>query len=294
MMVLTATDVVEERGPRTYCATPITQLLLDPGWANGLRHFFDHCGPSLINLPAYLKRNGYKVPQEVATGPFADAWGGKNTWALYEEEPDRGAIFNSFMTKWKEGTGKWTDTYPAKTRLCKDVEQSADAVLLVDIGGGSGHVLKDLVKDPNHRTGRLILQDLPSALGDVMELNERGIEAMAYDFFTPQPIKGAKAYYLRGILHDWPDRACREILGNTAAAMRKGYTKLLIDEMVLPDTNVPPKGAFLDLSMMAIETGAERTSRQWHDLLASAGLRIEKIWPTAHGLEAVIEAELAS
>ncbi len=76
--------------------------------------------------------------------------------------------------------------------------------------------------------------------------------------------------------------------------MRKGYSKLLIDEMVLPDTNVPPKGAFLDLSMMAIETGAERTSRQWHDLLASAGLRIEKIWPTAYGLEAVIEAELAS
>ena len=107
-------------------------------------------------------------------------------------------------------------------------------------------------------------------------------------------ILGAKAYFMRNILHDWPDRACHEILSNTAAAMRKGYSKLLIDELVLPDTNVSPRGAFLDLSMMALETGAERSSRQWHDMLASVGLRIEKIWSTDAGLDSVIEAELSS
>ncbi|KAL8735675.1 MAG: hypothetical protein Q9166_000844 [cf. Caloplaca sp. 2 TL-2023] len=294
MMVLTATDVVGEMGPQLYCRTPVTSILLDPGWSNGLRHLFDHCGPSLINLPGYLERNGYKVPQDVKTGPFADAWGGKNTWALYEAEPARGEVFNSFMTKWKEGTRTWTDTYPATSNLCKGIEKSDDAVLLVDIGGGSGHVLKDFVRDPTHRTGRLILQDLPAALGDADALMKHGIEVMAYDFFTPQPVKGAKGYYLRGILHDWPDRVCREILSNTAAAMRKGYSKLLLDEMVLPDTNVPPKGAMLDLTMLALETGAERTSRQWHELLASVGLRIEKIWSTDFGLESVIEAELVT
>ncbi len=76
--------------------------------------------------------------------------------------------------------------------------------------------------------------------------------------------------------------------------MRQGYSKLLIDEVVLPDTNIPPQGAFLDLSMMALETGTERTSGQWHDLLASVGFRIEKIWSTNAGLESVIEAELKS
>ncbi len=40
MMVLTATYVVEERGPQTYGATPLTQILLDPGWADGLRHLY--------------------------------------------------------------------------------------------------------------------------------------------------------------------------------------------------------------------------------------------------------------
>ncbi|KAL9002867.1 MAG: hypothetical protein Q9188_004233 [Gyalolechia gomerana] len=289
MMVLTATDVVSEKGPQTYAATPTTQLLLDPGWANGLRHFFDHGGQSLINLPNYLKRNGYRVPQDVKAGPFADAWGGKTPWALFESDPTQAEVFNL------SGRNGELDRYLSRqARLCESLEKSDDAVLLVDIGGGSGHVLLDFVKDPAHRIGRRVLQDLPAALGDVDALKEHNIEAMEYDFFTPQPIKGAKAYYLRAILHDWPDLACREILTTTAAAMRKGYFKLLIDELVLPDSDIPPKGAFFDLSMMAIQTGAERTSRQWHDLLKSARLRVVRIWSSDDGLESVIEAELAT
>ena len=144
----------------------------------------------MINLPSYLQRNGYKVPQDVKTGPFADAWGGRNTWALYEDEPLRGQVFNSFMTKWRQGTSLWTDLYPAKTLLCDTVDKFADAVLMVDIGGGSGHVLTEFAKDPAHRTGRLILQDLPSALGDAELLKSQGIEAMGYDFFTSQPVTG--------------------------------------------------------------------------------------------------------
>ncbi|KAL8946004.1 MAG: hypothetical protein Q9222_007539 [Ikaeria aurantiellina] len=285
-----AEPALVEQGFQTYLGTPVTQELMEPGWANGLRHMFDHGGPSFMNLPKYLHRNGYRVPQDVKTGPFADVWG-MNTWKLYKAEPNRGEIFNSFMTKRKEGTTMWTESYPAKDRLCNTIK-SPDGVLIVDIGGGGGHVLQEFVKDPGHRIGRLILQDLPAALGDVDTLKTQGIEAMAYDFFTPQPVLGAKAYYLRSILHDWPDRACRGILSNTAAAMEKGYSKLLIDELVLPDTNVPVRGAFSDLTMMAIETGAERTSTQWHELLSSVGLRIEKIWSTGTALESVIEADL--
>lgn len=144
----------------------------------------------MINLPGYLQRNGYKVPQDVKTGPFADAWGGRHTWALYEDEPERGKVFNSCMTRWKQTNRPWTDTYPAKSKICENVDQSKDAVLLVDIGGGRGHVSEDFVKDPAHRTGRVIVQDLPAALGDADSLSKQGIETMAYDFFTPQPIKG--------------------------------------------------------------------------------------------------------
>ena len=74
--------------------------------------------------------------------------------------------------------------------------------------------------------------------------------------------------------------------------MKRGYSKILIDDVVLPEVRVSRKSAFMDLSMMALETGAERTSQQWHDLLGSVGLRIEKIWPSQVGLESLIEAEL--
>ncbi|KAL9036428.1 MAG: hypothetical protein Q9214_006136 [Letrouitia sp. 1 TL-2023] len=295
MMVLTATNVVGEQGPQTYVATRVTQTLLNPGWANGLRFCSELVARSIVNLPSYLRRNGYKVPQDVKTGPFADAWGGNNTWALYEADPTWGAIFNSFMATRKQGTRVWTDIYPAKSNLCNRIERSEDAVLLVDIGGGVGHVLKEFAKDPAHRTGRLILQDLPAALvdADADALEEQGIEKIAYDFFTPQPVRGAKAYYFRAVMHDWPNSACHEILNNTASAMRKDYSKLLIDDIVLPDCDVPLRGAMYDLHMLAIECGTERTSTQWYDLLRSAGLQIEKIWSTDSRLESVIEAVLA-
>lgn len=74
--------------------------------------------------------------------------------------------------------------------------------------------------------------------------------------------------------------------------MKTGYSKILIDDLVLPDVNVPRRGAMIDLTMMVLETGSERTLRQWTDLLGSVGLRIEKVWYAKTGLESLIEVEL--
>jgi hypothetical protein len=143
----------------------------------------------LLRLPDYLTRNGFRVPEDVQTGPFTDSWG-KNTWALYEAEPARGEVFNSFMTKWKQGTKNWFDTYPAKSNLSDQVDKLPDSVLLVDIGGGRGHVMQDFAAIPGYRTGRLVVQDQPAVLGEARQLGKDGIEIIPYDFFTPQPIKG--------------------------------------------------------------------------------------------------------
>ena len=151
---------------------------------------FEHCAPVLLRLPDYLARNGYKVPQDVKTGPFADTWGGKNTWALYEAEPARGKIFDSFMTRWKEGLSNWFDRYPVEEKLGDAFDRSEDTVLLVDVGGSGGHVLQEFVAQRGKRKNRLVVQDLPAALGSAEKLRPFGIEAMPYDFFTPQPIKG--------------------------------------------------------------------------------------------------------
>lgn len=97
---------------------------------------------------------------------------------------------------------------------------------------------------------------------------------------------------MHSVLHDWPDDLCRKILVNTVAAMRPGYSKVLVNENVIPDTGAHWETTSLDLIMMEIGSG-ERTERQWHALLESAGLKIVKIWTAQRGVESLIECELA-
>lgn len=83
---------------------------------------------------------------------------------------------------------QWFDIYPAATNLA-NASKHADAVLLVDIGGGPGQELERFKKSNPDIPGRCILQDLPITLRLIDKVPE-GIEAIGYDFFTPQPLKG--------------------------------------------------------------------------------------------------------
>ena len=60
---------------------------------------------------------------------------------------------------------------------------------------------------------------------------------------------GARAYHLRGVLHDWPDHQCKVILERTIAAMEKGYSKMIINEKILPNKGVSPVAAQVDLAV---------------------------------------------
>lgn len=96
---------------------------------------------------------------------------------------------------------------------------------------------------------------------------------------------------MHSILHDWPDDLCRKILANLIPAMRRGHSKLLINENVVPDTGAYWETTSLDLIMMEFGSG-ERTERHWRELLESAGLKIIKIWTAQRGVESLIECEL--
>lgn len=74
--------------------------------------------------------------------------------------------------------------------------------------------------------------------------------------------------------------------------MEKGYSRLLIDEYVLPTTKAPLRAASMDIQMLMFASGLERTSRQWESLLDRCGLRIIKIWGTRSDYEQIIEAQL--
>ena len=88
------------------------------------------------------------------------------------------------------------------------------------------------------------------------------------------------------------DDKCGIILKHTAEAMRRGHSRILINDWVLPYQGCPLYPATMDLNMMALSLGTERTERHWNALLNSAGLKIVKIWGIGPEMESLIEAVL--
>jgi hypothetical protein len=152
--------------------------------------------------------------------------------------------------------------------------------VLVDVGGGYGQVLEDIQKYVPGLVGKMVLEDLPETVEAHVPLEN--VEIVPYNFITTeQPVKGARAYLLRHILHDWPDHSCRQILLNTITALVEGESRILVVEKILPPLNAPVLSSLLDIRMMYYG-GCERKEKHWRDLFGSVGLEVVKIWP---GLE---------
>ncbi|KAF2682279.1 S-adenosyl-L-methionine-dependent methyltransferase [Lentithecium fluviatile CBS 122367] len=104
-----------------------------------------------------------------------------------------------------------------------------------------------------------------------------GIEAQVYDFFTPQPVKGARAYYMRTIIHDNQDDLAKEILQSTTSAFYKD-SMLLINDIVLPDSGmVRWRAIMVAQDMMSSLAAKGRTEKELYALLGSVGLETIKI-----------------
>ena len=109
-------------------------------------------------------------------------------------------------------------------------------------------------------------------------LKAAGVEAMEHDFYTPQPLatRGAKVYYLRTVLHDWPDDKCQVILSQLRDALASDSV-IVIDEIVLPEMGASTLQMVMDLTMMASVGARERSEGQWRELLKSVGLRMREV-----------------
>ncbi|PYH40352.1 S-adenosyl-L-methionine-dependent methyltransferase [Aspergillus saccharolyticus JOP 1030-1] len=279
--------------PEFYRANAKTAALTQPIGRDGIPCIYDLTLATLTKLPAYFHEHAYTTPKEYSTSPMNYAVGmGQFEW-LAAHKP-RQTRFNSYMASRRQGKPEWFEIYPVErlttsTTTTSPLKQTPEAVFIVDVGGNQGH---DLLKfqeryPPDQIPGRRVLQDLPKVVKwDV----GRGIEAMGCSFLEEQMVKGARIYYFRAIFHDWPDSTCQTILSRTVAAMEPGYSRVLIMDMVLPDTNVPLLQASLDIQMMSIGAGVERSERQWRALLGQAGLEVTGIWNRHPGMESVIEA----
>lgn len=230
-------------------------------------------------LPEYFAERGYRNPGDAFNGPWQYGWRtDKHYWDWQSERPTYQNACNVVMSISRSVSGmsrgqEWFDFYPVEK-----LQGAENRPLLVDIGGGLGHDLVILQKHAPSLSGKMIPEDLPSVIPEVKGLPE-GIELVGHDFFEPQPpsVKHAKAYYMRTVLHDWPDAQALQILEGIRGVMSTDSV-LLINENVLPASNVPLYSAQLDLTMMVCFSSLDRTEKHFEELLDSAGFKLVKIW----------------
>ncbi|WP_146985046.1 methyltransferase [Bradyrhizobium macuxiense] len=164
---------------------------------------------------------------------------------------------------------------------------------VVDVGGASGNMLVAILA--RYPEPRGLLFDLPHVVLEaeqslkVSGVSER-VTVEGGDFFRSVPT-GGDAYLLSHILHDWNDDQCLTILRHCRKAM-KADAKLLIVEMVLPAGDEPHPGKILDMVMLVLVGGQERTETEYAGLLNKAGFRLNRVLATKSPVS-VLEAVLA-
>ncbi|KAJ5727174.1 hypothetical protein N7493_004994 [Penicillium malachiteum] len=248
-------------------------------------------------FPEYLRKINYRNPDDSLT-PLQYANNIKIdgfTWLA--QNPESLTRFNSFMEGHLGNRPDWGDWFPVQEQLLDHAGLKPDAPFLVDIGAGRGHDLVAFRKRFPDIPGRFVLEDLPHVIEEirgVQDLENAGIETVPYNFFTDvQPVQGARVYFFKYILHDWSDKKARIIFNNLKPAMKRGYSKIIMEEYILPDRNVRSISSLADLTVMVWLSGMERTRQRWINLLESVGLRILKFWLREGDDLGIIEAELA-
>jgi hypothetical protein len=265
----------------------------------------------MVNFHEYIRITGNATElEDVKRNPYT--WrhgqdGKKAVWEVMAQYPKRLEIFPLGMAG--------DDTIPivgyydfSKLKTSED-----NRVELVDVRGGHGHILKETLEaHPDLTPTRMVLQDSPEviALVEASNLLPDGVVKMAHDFHTEQPVKGrswpssllqadhwpqfpgARAYYLRHVLHGYSDSVDVLILSQLAKAMKPDSIVLIADMVMsarVGEADFP--AATLNNIVMAMG-GKERTEVGFREILSKAGLELVKVWRATAGAAALVEAKL--
>jgi len=250
---------------------------------------------AFLKLPEYFQTHTQDDLYNLTKSPFAYAFGleGMTYYETISHDPDRLHMFNMTMTQMEKSI-PILGMFPFSS-LKDQVEAEPDRPFIVDIGGGRGHSLIAIQQEaPLGFGAKMILQDRPDVIDSLTPEDIPHIEKMAYDFFTPQPIKNAHVYFLRRIMHDFYEPVCIQILRIVAAAMGP-TSRLLIADMIMPErTELGGDKTiyWLDFSMMMLN-GKEKSKREFERIIDAAGLEVVKIWMGGgRGSQAQIECRL--
>ncbi|MFJ9027656.1 methyltransferase [Streptomyces sp. NPDC102274] len=209
--------------------------------------------------------------ETVRTGvPGATRYFGKPMFEWLSEDPARSALMSRAMAN---VTG-------ALREGVFDGYELPAGQMVADIGGADGSVLAQLIADRPERTG--VILDLPAVEpAATSHLAERGLDDRitftAGDFFESVP--AADVYVLSFILHDWDDETSVRILESIRKAANPG-TRLLVLEGVIPPGDTPHMMKMVDLTMLGMLPGRERTEPEYRTLLERAGFTLDRVVPT--------------
>jgi hypothetical protein len=212
--------------------------------------------------------------------PFEAAFG-KSLFAFLSEHPEEAKLFDAAMNGFHGG----------ETEAVLEAYDFGRISTLADIGCGNGSVLSTTLK--RYPALRGLFFDQPHVIERTRtNIHAAGLtdrcELQSGNFFESVP-RGADAYFLRHIIHDWPDEASLRIFRNIRSVIPPAG-RLLIVEMIVPEGNDPSLAKNFDMLMMLLPPdGVERTENEYRDLLRNGGFEISKITPTASPVS-VIEA----
>ncbi|KAI9375024.1 O-methyltransferase family protein [Aspergillus egyptiacus] len=287
MRVLIKKHVFVQPAPGYYSHTQISLVLRKPNMNDLVCHRLDEGFRSASREPDALAAALYREPRRGVSNGFNLAYGTKKAFWDYiaDDSPRHGERFARAMHAVN------INSLDAISRLYPFDTLAADGGLIVDIGGGQGHVAKAILTSFPNSGLKCIVQDVHVNASSVAV---EGIEMQQHDFFDPQPMHGAAAYFFRHILHDWPDNACVTLLRQTARAMDRDRSRILICDQVMHDSSPSEASILYDIDMMSLFGGKERSLEEWTALVesADAGLKITKVMLDPGSEAAMLELRL--
>jgi O-methyltransferase domain len=274
---LAAAGVFSQEADGRFALTPMGEYLRT-GVKGSLRGMADFFGSD------WSWRAWGHLLESVQTGrPAFDSVFGEPVFDYLAKHPDDSAVFNEGMT------GFTSNIAPAVA----EAYNFASFKTVVDVGGGHGVLLSTILQA--HAGVNGIVFDSPHVVaGAAGAIREAGLaarcRAVGGDFFQSVPA-GGDAYLMKHIIHDWPDDRATTILRNCRKGVNPGG-KLLLVELVIAPGNAADFGKVVDLEMLAIASGKERTELEYRQLLAGAGWRLTRVLPTKSPTQ-IVEAEPA-
>ncbi len=271
MRALASVGLYDEVSPRTFALSPAGAALCD-----GPVRWMALWIAGEFNFHVYAN-----AMHSVKTGePAVPAAFGHGVFEHFAKDPELSKVFNDAMT------GFSSVIIPAVL----EAYDFSGIRTLVDIAGGHGAVLTAILKKYPAMKG--ILFDLDHVVaGAAASIQAQGltdrVSTTSGDFFKAVPA-GGDAYIMKHIIHDWNDEKAAAILENIRKVLPKDGRVILL-ESVIPSGNEPGLGKVIDLEMLVMPGGKERTEREFRELFERAGFTLSRIVPTQSPLS-IVEA----